>query len=149
MTQLKKITENPSLKAVTIWDINTTANLLKIAVESLSAEIAEKKERYDIAIAHLKKAVALEDQLNYDEPPPWYAPVRQTLGAVLLEAGRPKEAEEVYLEDLAEFPNNGWSLYGLYLSLKAQGKSENAQRVKKRFEETWQWADIKLTASRL
>ncbi len=148
LKQLKKITANPSLEKVTIWDINTTSHLLKIAVEIISAEIAEKKGTYDAAITHLKEAVTLEDQLNYDEPPAWYAPVRQTLGAVLLAAGNLKEAEKIYREDLEKFPNNGWSLYGLHQSLEAQGKSEDAQRVKKNFETAWKWADIKLTSSR-
>lgn len=149
LIQLKNIAGNPALEKITIWGINTTSSLLNIAVETLTGEIAEAKGSYDQAIDSLKKAVSMEDQLNYDEPPPWYAPVRQTLGAVYLKAGRYVEAEKVYREDLKEFPNNGWSLFGLQISLKAQGKAEEAQQVKERFNKAWKWADIQLTSSRL
>jgi tetratricopeptide (TPR) repeat protein len=149
LTQLKKIAANPALEKVTIWDINNTADLLNIAVEVLNGEIAEKKGDYETAVDRLKKAVTLEDGLNYDEPPPWYAPVRQTLGAAYQKAGRYTEAENVYQEDLKNFPNNGWSLYGLYLSLDAQGRSGDAQQAKERFNKAWKWADIKLSSSRL
>lgn len=149
LIQLKNIAGNPALEKITIWGINTTSSLLNIAVETLTGEIAEAKGSYGQAIDSLKKAVSMEDQLNYDEPPPWYAPVRQTLGAVYLKAGRYVEAEKVYREDLKEFPNNGWSLFGLHLSLKAQGKAEEAQQVKERFNKAWKWADIQLTSSRL
>jgi predicted Zn-dependent protease len=91
--------------------------------------------------------VRAQDALLYDEPPPFYYPVRQSLGAALLEAGRAKEAEAVYREDLKTFPKNGWSLYGLAQSLKAQGKADEAAEAEKEFEEAWSRADVKLTAS--
>jgi hypothetical protein len=82
------------------------------------------------------------------EPPRWYYPIRQALGAVLLDAGRAAEAEQVYREDLKNFPENGWSLYGLARALRAQGKSAEAAAVEKKFVEAWKGADVKLTASR-
>ena len=74
--------------------------------------------------------------------------MRQNLGAALLAAGRAAEAEAVYREDLRQYPNNGWSLFGLTQSLRAQGKAEEAAEVQRRFEQAWQHADISLTSSR-
>jgi len=103
---------------------------------------------YDKAISHLERGVRLEEELNYDEPPPWLIPVRQSLGAILLDAGRPAEAEKVYRQDLLHYPENGWSLYGLHKSLVAQGKIEAAADAKKRAEIAWARADVSLSASR-
>ena len=75
---------------------------------------------------HLDRAVRYEDALIYQEPADWHAPVRQNLGAVLLEAGRADEAEAVFWEDLKKNPENGWSLFGLMQALKAQGKNDDA-----------------------
>ncbi|MBI1882428.1 MAG: tetratricopeptide repeat protein [Chloroflexi bacterium] len=82
------------------------------------------------------------------EPPSWHYPVRHNLGAALLKAGRATEAEAVYREDLRQYPNNGWSLFGLAESLKAQGKTAEAAKVQQQFETAWQYADITLTTSR-
>lgn len=128
--------------------INTTADLLKIGVEVLSGELAAKRGDVYGAIAHLEDGVALQEQLNYDEPAPWYSPVRQNLGAVLLQAGRPVEAEQIFRDDLAIYPNNGWSLYGLAQSLDAQGKTAEAQQVRAQFRAAWQHADVTLTSAR-
>ena len=89
-----------------------------------------------------------QDALRYEEPPAWYYPVRQSLGAVLLNAGRATEAEAVYREDLRRNPENGWSLYGLTQSLRAQKKKEEAAAANQRFRKAWAQADVKLTASR-
>jgi len=87
--------------------------------------------------------------LTYDEPPPWYQPVRQLLGAIYLDAGRPADAELVYREDLMAFPYNGWSLFGLKESLEAQGKTDEALEAAEQFATAWQYADVELTASRI
>jgi tetratricopeptide (TPR) repeat protein len=147
--RLRLLTENPALEEVTVWDINTTAHIMQIAAEVVAGELAAARGDDDAAIRHLEAAVVLEDDLNYDEPPTWHHPVRQTLGAVLLKAGQPERAEAVYREDLARFPDNGWSLYGLAESLRAQGEPEAARAVQARFDEAWQWADVMLTSSRL
>ncbi|HXI02039.1 MAG TPA: hypothetical protein VNI57_02575, partial [Candidatus Saccharimonadales bacterium] len=144
---LRKHAADPALAKVTIWDINKTSDLLAIAVEVLSGEMAEKKGDLDGAIAHLTKGVELEDALRYDEPPPWSNPVRHNLGAALLKAGRAAEAEKVYRADLETFPENGWSLFGLEASLRAQGKTMEADAVKARFDAAWAHADTRLTAS--
>jgi len=99
-------------------------------------------------IARLEKAVEIQDTLAYIEPPAWFYPVRQNLGAALLEAGRAAEAEAVYREDLRQYADNGWSLFGLAESLRAQGKLAEAAEAQQRFEAAWQRADVTLTASR-
>ncbi|WP_088889338.1 tetratricopeptide repeat protein [Leptolyngbya ohadii] len=143
---LQTIAANPALKDVTVDGLNSADHLLKIAIEVLSGELASKQENYEAAIIHLQRGVELEDSLTYTEPASWYAPVRQTLGSVLLQANRPTEAEQVYRADLAIYPENGWSLYGLAQSLRAQGKAQEAQQVQAQFEQAWQYADITLAA---
>ncbi|MGH9861379.1 MAG: tetratricopeptide repeat protein, partial [Candidatus Acidiferrales bacterium] len=115
----------------------------------LAGEIAARKGDFEQAIARLTRAVLLQDALIYTEPDDWHYPVRHSLGAVLLAAGRPREAEVVYWQDLSKWPENGWSLFGLVQALKAQGKVDAAARVQKRFEKAWAHADIKLTSSRI
>lgn len=131
LEQLRVIATNPALDKVTIWDINKTAALLQIGSEVLAGEIAAGLGNAEQAIYNLKQAVELEDNLSYDEPAPWYSPVRQSLAAVLLQVGHPAEAEQVYRADLAIYPNNCWSLHGLAQSLSAQGKTREAQLVQK------------------
>jgi len=111
-------------------------------------EIATRSGKADEGVAHFRQALAIEDKGLYFEPPKWYYPIRQSLGAALLKAGRNAEAEQVYREDLKRFPENGWSLYGLAAALKAQGKAGEAAAVQKRFARAWTDADVKLTASR-
>lgn len=124
------------------------ATLVAIAEEVLTGEIAASKKDYYDAIAHLEKAVRLEDGLMYNEPPDWYFPVRHVLGAVLLEAGLPAEAEVVYWEDLRRNPENGYSLFGLKQALEAQDKSATAAVIEGRFKQAWREADTQLTTSR-
>lgn len=148
LEKLKNIAADTSLKYVTIWDINTTFDLLQIATEILSGELAAKHRDFATAIAHLQRAVELEDNLTYDEPPPWYTPARHNLGAVLLEAGRAAEAQKVYEADLQKYPENGWALFGLQQSLLAQKNNAEAEAAKKRFAQAWLGADVTLNASR-
>jgi hypothetical protein len=84
----------------------------------------------------------------YTEPPDWYYPIRQSLGVVLLEAGKAVDAERVYREDLGRFRENGWSLFGLAQALHTQGKHAEAAAVDERFKKAWATADVTLTASR-
>jgi tetratricopeptide (TPR) repeat protein len=148
LAKLKIIAADSSLMKVTIWDINTTFDLLQIATAILSGELAASKREFAPAIAHLKRAVELEDNLTYDEPPPWYTPARHNLGAVLLEAGRAQEAQRVFEDDLKKYPENGWSLYGLQQSLLAQNKKAEAAAAKLRLDQAWASADITLVGSR-
>jgi tetratricopeptide (TPR) repeat protein len=127
---------------------NGAKAILDIAVEVLAGELAAKQGDYEQAVARLHRAVLLEDNLIYNEPPDWHVPVRQSLGAVLLEAGRPAEAEAIYWQDLRLNRENGWSLFGLMQSLRAQGKTEAAAAVKARFDTSWKQSDVSITASR-
>jgi len=122
--------------------------LLHVASHALAGEIVARQGKTDDAIRLLEEAVRTQDGLPYSEPPPWYYPVRQSLGAVLLAAGRAAEAEAVYREDLKRNPENGWSLYGLAQSLQARGAKEEAAAVEHQFQKAWARADVKLTASR-
>ncbi len=130
-----------------LFSPNTGSMVLSIASEVLGGEIAAAKKNYDDAIAHLERAVRLEDALVYTEPAEFHFPPRQALGAVLLEANRPAEAETVYWEDLKRNRENGWSLFGLLQALKAQGKNGDAALVEARFKKAWAQADVKLTSS--
>jgi tetratricopeptide (TPR) repeat protein len=91
----------------------------------------------------------LEDGLLYNEPVDWHQPVREILGAVLLQAGQHELAEKYYQEDLSAYPESGWALIGLYKSLQAQGRSGEAAAVKKRYDKAFKKADVKLSASRI
>ncbi len=144
LTQLQRLADDPQLKTVMIWGFNATTDILKIATEILSGEKAAAQGDYDRAIAHLETAVKLENALVYTEPADWYQPTRQALAQVLLRAGRPEKAEQVYREDLKIYPENGWSLFGLAQSLQAQGKTAQAGVVQQQFGKAWQYADVVL-----
>ena len=92
----------------------------------------------------LKDAIAVQDRLNYGEPPDWYFPVRESLGGELLRAGDPGRAEPVFRDDLRANPKNGRSLFGLWQSLKAQKKSREAEATRREFETAWKNADVVL-----
>lgn len=147
LESLIPIAADKSLESVTIWDINTTAALVRIAREVLAGELAFEQGDYAESIRRLEEAVRREGELRYDEPAPWHYPVRQSLGGVLLAAGRAKEAERIFAEDLKRNPENGWSLYGLFLSLKAQDNKKAAAAARERFEKAWTYSDINLSES--
>jgi tetratricopeptide (TPR) repeat protein len=143
-TELDTVT---AINAATPADADHKAPIA-IATHALMGEIATRSGKADEGIAHFQQALAIEDRGLYFEPPKWYYPIRQSLGAALLKAGRNADAEAVYREDLKRFPENGWSLYGLAAALRAQGKAAEAADVDKRFAKAWSDADVKLTASR-
>ena len=127
--------------------LNSAAALLKLAASVLNGECAMRAGRHEEAVQSFRSAVAQEDSLHYDEPPAWYYPVRQSLGAALLKAGKPADAEAVYRTDLKRYPDNGWSLYGLSEALNARGRVTEGIKVKKRFARAWARADVKLSGS--
>jgi len=145
---LQAIAADPALAKMPAFSLNPPDTIVTIAVEMLNGEIAARQKQYDAAIAHFDRARRLEDGLIYTEPPDWHAPVRHWLGATLLDAGRPAEAEVEYWEDLEKNPDNGWALAGLYHALVAQGKKADAALVDERFKKAWSRADVPLTASR-
>lgn len=124
------------------------AVLARIAEKVLAGEIAARRGDRGQAVSRLAEAITLEDALRYYEPPLWYYPVRHSLGAVLLEAGRPAEAERIYREDLARHPQNGWALFGLAQSLRKQNKTDEAEAVEERFKKALARADVAPTSSR-
>lgn len=126
--------------------INPAHKVLEVADLTLAGEIAFRKDEIDAAVSSLTKAAKLEDDLKYMEPPDWIQPVRHSLGAVLFNAGRTAEAEQVYRDDLARLPENGWSLFGLAQCLEAR-KSPDAAAVRERFEKAWKDADVKIKAT--
>jgi tetratricopeptide (TPR) repeat protein len=131
-----------------VFSNNTEEALLAVAARMVEGEILVRENKLDAGIAELREAIKLEDALNYDEPPGWLIPVRHSLGATLMQNGRYAEAEEVYREDLARLPENGWSLYGLASSLKAQQKNASEAAVtKEKFRKLWAKADTKITSS--
>ncbi|RFM27220.1 tetratricopeptide repeat protein [Deminuibacter soli] len=144
---LETLAADTSLQHLTVWNINTTADLVQIAVKVLRAEAAARQKQLPAAIALLKEAVALEDKLNYNEPPDWFFSVRHYLGAVLVKAGKYAEAATVYRQDLQVWRKNGWALIGLYHALTGQGKHQEAQQVKLAFDQAWQYADVHITSS--
>jgi len=148
LAALAGLADDPALAALKVWGFNSFQTLLGIAREVASGELDAARGEIDRAVAHLREGVRTEDALVYQEPPDWHQPVRQVLGAVLLEAGRAAEAEAVFREDLSRHPENGWSLFGLARSLEAQGKAEAAE-AQARFEAAWAGADVALAASRL
>lgn len=122
--------------------------LARIAERVLAGEIEARRGNLDSAVAALKEATALEDAVRYYEPPLWHIPVRHSLGSVLLQAGRAAEAETMYREDLRQHPRNGWALFGLEQSLKAQQRDAEAAEIDRQLIQAWTRADISLTDSR-
>lgn len=135
---------------------NTCVDILAIAAEMLRGEIAYRKGRFDIAFAHLRKSVDLDDNLPYDEPWGWMQPTRHALGALLLEQGHVEQAEAVYRADLGldatlpracQHPENVWSLHGFHECLVRLGKTGEAQIVRQRLEIATAWADVPIESS--
>jgi hypothetical protein len=122
--------------------------LATLALDLLDGEIARAKGDKAGAVTHFRAACEIQRSLPYTEPPWWHQPVAHLLGAALLDAGQPEEAEAVYRQSLTYYRGDGWALFGLAQALEAQGKSEEAAAVRKQFAAVWSRADIKLKSSR-
>jgi tetratricopeptide (TPR) repeat protein len=133
----------------TPFGLNSAASVMKIAEHVLDARIAQAKKDGRAAVEHFRRAVEVQDALNYDEPPGWYYPVRESLGAALLMSGDAAGAELVFRDDLERNPRSGRSLFGLSESLKAQGKRDAARLVEREFGRAWKSADTKLSVKDL
>jgi tetratricopeptide (TPR) repeat protein len=147
LTALTPLKANPK---VMVLDGNDypASKLLQIAEDLLQGEIALANNNTKAAITEFTAAVAGQDALPYTEPPFWYYPTRQSLGAALLKTGQAKDAQTVYEKDLQQYPHNGWSTLGLALALEAQGKTADAATQREHFKTTWQFADVELKGSR-
>ncbi len=148
LAEVQRFANLPALDAVKIKNVNPASGLVRIAALTLAADIAIAEDRAADAIAPLREATATEDALAHDEPHLWLAPTRHALGAALLAAGQPAEAERIYREDLRRYPENGWSLVGLAQAQRRQGHDEAARATETRFNAAWRHADVALTASR-
>ncbi|WP_298352406.1 M48 family metallopeptidase [Runella sp.] len=149
LAQMKTIMADTTLKALTIWGINSVFDLCLIASKTLEGEINAKERKYAAAISLLQEAVKMEDALNYNEPPDWFFSVRHHLGAVLIDAGKIQEAQKVYEKDLKKYPKNGWALKGLMNAYERVGNTTKYNDTKKQFDEAWKHADIKISSSRI
>jgi tetratricopeptide (TPR) repeat protein len=147
LTKLTALLSDASMKEP-LFSPNAAAAVVAPAPAVLAGEIAASHGNFDAAIAHLDRAVRLEDSLVYTEPAEFHFPPRLALGAILLRAGRPAEAETVYWEHLRRHRENGWGLFGLMQTLRAQNKSADASLTEARFKTAWARADVTLNASR-
>lgn len=127
--------------------INPAARVLQLVTHMVEGEILYREGEAGRAVEELRRAVEVEDELRYDEPPGWILPVRHALGATLMQERRFAEAETVYREDLKRRPENGWSLFGLAESLSLQGRAEEAKPILERFERVWSKADVRIRSS--
>jgi tetratricopeptide (TPR) repeat protein len=135
---------------------NTVCDLLGIAEEMLNGELEYRRGNFDEGFAHLRRAVALDDALPYDEPWGWMQPARHALGALLLEQGRVEEAEAVYRADLGfdgtlsracQHFENVWSLHGLHECLVRRGDTVEAPLIKSRLDLALARAEVPVRAS--
>jgi len=146
---LEVAAKNEKLKKLTVWDINSMHTLMQIARRVLKGEILASEGDFELSIAVLKEAAAIEDDLNYDEPPDWFFSVRHHLGAVQVEAGEYEDAILTYQEDLERLPKNGWALHGIKLAYEKMDDRENALAVADQLENIWSAADTELSGSRV
>jgi tetratricopeptide (TPR) repeat protein len=138
------VAEVKAIPAKEGFGYNTAGKIFEIASWMLDANIARAQHDYIKAAALFTKAALAEDALNYDEPPDWYLPPRESLGAVLFLDGRPAEAEAVFREELKMHAKNPRALFGLAECLHAQSKAGDEAAVRKEFEDGWKHADTPL-----
>ncbi|UWX54966.1 hypothetical protein NYZ99_19965 [Maribacter litopenaei] len=147
LRELRKIAENEKLKEITIWDINTVYDLVQIAHKVLNSQLLLSEGKEDESIQVLREAIAIEDGLNYNEPPDWFFSVRHYLGHAQLSAGRFDDAILTYQEDLERLPKNGWALKGLELAYKGKNETEKESETGRAFSKSWEYADISINSS--
>jgi tetratricopeptide (TPR) repeat protein len=149
LATLKSLRADPAMSSMVFFGINSAIAVSAVAEAFLAADIERAKGNLEAAIDGFETALDLESELNYTEPPDWFFPVRHALGDAQLAAGDFAAAERTFSDDLAVYPENGWSLFGLAKALRAQGKEAEAAAVDGRFAAAWAHADIQLTGTRL
>jgi tetratricopeptide (TPR) repeat protein len=137
----------PEVDEIFMGNVYPARDLLEIAKALLRGEMAYRSGDAANAVLAFETAVALQDALPYTEPPFWYYPTRQSLGAALLASDRVDEAQAVFEKDLEQYPMNGWSMFGLAEALRRQGNEAGAKQMTARFETVWQFADVSLATS--
>jgi len=147
LKSLKEISKDSTLTEQMIWGINKVTEVCNLSAKVLEAEINTKEKKYKEAIALLTEAITIEDGLNYNEPPDWFFSVRHMLGNVLLESKDYASAEKIYRKDLEYWVKNGFALNGLAESLAGQGKTAEADEVRKQFAEAWKYGEVDLKGS--
>jgi tetratricopeptide (TPR) repeat protein len=140
----KLIDEADQLPENATLGFNRARDLLSLAAHLLEGHISLTRVSIPAAVEHFRQAAKIEDSLRYDEPPDWYLPARESLGIALMAGSRYDEAEKVFREELEHHPNSGRALFGLWESLKGEGKNAEAKRAEADFKAAWKNADTKL-----
>lgn len=146
LAALGAASRDPALKDV-LSGANSAGSILAMLNDTLSGKIAMARGRVGDAVLAFEQAVNVQEALNFNEPPDWQQSMRLYLGAALLKAGRARDAEAVYREELRDLHENGWALFGLWQSLRTQGRTAEAREIRERFERAWKNADVVLNAS--
>lgn len=136
----KKLPAGPAFGMMT----NSWETMHGMAANSLSARIAVAHGDFAGAVERWQAAISIEDQMRYHEPPDWFYPMRESLGAALLRAGKTMEAEKIFRDDLERNPRNPRSLFGLWKTLEAEHKSADADWVRRSFEQSWKGGELQL-----
>jgi tetratricopeptide (TPR) repeat protein len=148
LADIERIVNTADYSAFNAWGI-PAKDVGQIAAHVLRARIAQAGNDLDGAVRELEAAVAIQDALPYMEPPYWYYPLRQTLGAVLLLKGDARRARDAFRESLARTPNNAWSLYGLKTTFERQGLDAEAREAEKYLARAWSGDRKRLDLQRL
>jgi tetratricopeptide (TPR) repeat protein len=148
VAEIDRLVSSADYSAFTAWGI-PAKDVGRIASHVVRARIAQGAKDLDGAVRELEAAVAIQDTLPYMEPPYWYYPVRQTLGAVLLLKGDAQRARDAFRESLAKTPNNAWSLYGLKTTFEKQGMAAEAREAEKYLARAWSGDRKRLDLQRL
>jgi len=146
--EIDRLVSTTDYSAFTAWGI-PAKDVGRIASHVVRARIAQNAKDLDGAIRELESAIAIQDTLPYMEPPYWYYPLRQTLGAVYLLKGDAQRARDAFRESLAKTPNNAWSLYGLKQTFERQGMAAEAREVDKYLQRAWSGDRKRLDLARL
>ncbi|TGV00423.1 tetratricopeptide repeat protein [Flavivirga rizhaonensis] len=144
LLELETLAKDETLREVTVWDINSVYELVKIAEKVLKAEILAQEGDLKASIVLLKEAVTMEDALNYNEPPDWFFSIRHHLGRIYTLNGQKRLAIELYLEDLDRLPKNGWAYHGIKTAYEALNDKEKTEHYEALFKESWKHADFEL-----
>ncbi|GGZ92658.1 hypothetical protein [Algibacter mikhailovii] len=144
LTALDALAKDESMKSISIWEINTVYDLVQIAKNVLEAEILAEEGQVDKSIIILKETVAMEDALNYNEPPDWFFSIRHHLGAIQLQAKLYEDAIVTYKADLKKFPKNGWAQHGLKEAYSGLNDLKSLAQVNTDLDESWAHADYKI-----